>query len=166
VIVGEGHLLDAMNRRDEVNMAKAAKRSKTQSKTRAKLAAKFPPPYQYHWRAGPYRAPAVNVGSVLHDEYRGDVKVDGFSDAPIPWPAADYRKGRGEAPLLPILCGDLVRAVCEEDELTVAHYWGVTAYMVEQWKRAISGATDANGVIVGLAFKRNDPEFRKRFGYK
>ena len=43
---------------------------------------------------------------------------------------------------LPILCGDLVRAVCEEDELTVAHYWGVTRYIVEQWKRAISGATD------------------------
>ena len=96
---------------------------------------KFPPSYQYHWRAGPYRAPAVSVGATLHDEYRDDLKVEGFTEAPIPWPAADYRKGRGvDRGLLPILCGDLVRAVCEEDELTVAHYWGVTQYIVEQWK--------------------------------
>ena len=140
--------------------------AKKRSDAKIAIAAKFPPPYQYHWRAGPYRAPAVNVGSVLHDEYRGDVKVEGMSDAPISWPAADYRKGRGEAPLLPILCGDLVRAVCEEDELTVAHYWGVTRYMVEQWKRAICGAKDSDGVFAAMAFKRDDPEFRKRFGYK
>ena len=148
------------------NAANAAKRSKSKNKTQAALAAKFPPPGQYPWRAGPYRAPAVNVGSVLHDEYRGDVEVEGFSDAPVPWPAADYRRGRGEAPLLPILCGDLVRAVCEEDEIAIAHYWGVTPYMVEQWKRAIARATDPNHVFVGLALKRSDPAFRKRFGYK
>jgi len=143
-------------------MAKAPKLSKTQ----AAMGANFPPPYKFHWRAGPYRAPVVSVGAVLHDEYRGDVEVEGFTHAPIKWPAADYRKGRGQTPLLPILCGDLVRAVCEEDELTVAHYWGVTRYMVEQWKKAISGATDSEGVMLGLAFKRNDPEFRQRFGYK
>ena len=140
--------------------------AKKRSDAKVAIAAKFPPPYQYHWRAGPYRAPAVNVGSVLHDEYRGDIKVEGMSDAPISWPAADYRKGRGEAPLLPILCGDLVRAVCEEDELTVAHYWSVTRYMVEQWKRAICGAKDSDAVFAALAFRRDDPEFRKRFGYK
>jgi hypothetical protein len=143
------------------NMAK----KKQTSGWKATKAETFPPPNQYHWRAGPYRAPAVKVGAVLHDEYRGDVKVEGMTKAPIPWPAADYRKGRGEG-LLPILCGDLVRAVCEEDELTVSYYWGVTRYMVEQWKRTLSGAKDANGVFAGLAFKRDDPEFRKRFGYK
>ena len=129
------------------------------------MAAKFPPPDQYHWRAGPYQPPAVKVGAVLHDEYRGDVKVEGMTKAPIPWPAADYRKGRGES-LLPILCGDLVRAVCEEDELTVAYYWNVTRYMVEQWKRAICWGQRLQRRVRRLALKRNDPEFRKRFGYK
>ena len=128
-------------------------------------ATKFPPPYQYRWRAGPYRPPTVNIGKVLHDEYRGDVKVDGMTDAPIPWPGSNYKKGRHEA-LLPILYGDLVRAVCEEDELTVAHYWGVTRYMVEQWKRALSGAKDSDGIFAGLALKRGNPEFRRKFGYK
>ena len=143
-------------------MAKARRKGET----RKTLAAKFPPPYQFHWRAGPYHAPNVNIGAVLHDECRGDIQVEGFSEAPIPWPAAGYRKGRGEVPLLPILCGDLVRAVCEEDELTVAHYWGVTRYMVEQWKRAISGAKDSDSVFTGLALKRATPDFRRKFGYK
>jgi len=137
-----------------------AKKTKKATATR-----KFPPPDEYHWRAGPYCAPSVKVGAVLYDEYRGDVAVDGMTNAPIPWPGSNYNKGRHVA-LLPILCGDLVRAVCEEDELTVAHYWGVTQYMVEQWKRALAGAKGANGVYAGLAFKRNAPEFRKKFGYK
>ena len=94
------------------------------------------------------------------------MKVEGFTEAPIPWPAASTGRAGGQSPLLPILCGDLVRAVCEEDELTVSHYWGVTRYMVERWKQAISGATDPNGVFIGLAIKRDDPEFRKRFGYQ
>ena len=136
------------------------------SYTKEARSANFPPTYQFHWRAGPYHAPAVNVGAALHDEWRGDVTVDGFTKASIPWPGVKYRHGRSSAQFLPILCGDLVRAVCEEDELTVSHYWGVTRYIVEQWKRAISGATDANGVRVGLAFKRENPAFRKKFGYQ
>jgi hypothetical protein len=126
--------------------------------------AKFPPPEEYPWHAGPYRPPVVKVGTVLHDEYRGDVTVDGMTDAPISWPGSKYSKGRHES-LLPILCGDLVRAVCEEEELTVSHYWGVTRYMVEQWKRAVAGAKDSNSVFFNLTMKRSDPEFRKRFGY-
>lgn len=144
-----------------------AKRKK-QGATEAWMASRYPlPPYQFQWRAGPYRAPAVNVGTVLHDEMRGEIAVEGFTDALIPWPGANYPKGRGlERGLLPILCGDLVRAVCEEDELAVAHYWGVTRYMVEQWKRAISGAKTADGVFTGLALKRGNLEFRRKFGYK
>jgi hypothetical protein len=137
---------------------------KRKGETRATMAAKFPPPDEFHWRAGPYRAPKVKVGAVLRDEYRGEnVRVEGMTEAPIPWPGIDYKRGER---LLPVLCGDLVRAVCEEDELTVAYYWNVTRYMVEQWKRAISKAHTSNGVFAGLALKRNDPEFRQRFGYK
>lgn len=149
-----------MSLSDKVVMAR-----KKRSETKKAIAARFPPSYQFKWRAGPYRAPAVNVGSVLHDEWHGDLTVEGFTDAPVPWPKATYKHDRGTH-VLPILCGDLVRAVCEEDELTVAHYWGVTRYIVEQWKRTISGATTADGVMVGLAFKREDSAFRKKFGYR
>jgi len=135
------------------------------TKTQRWLAAKFPPPYDFHWRAGPYHAPVVNVGTILHDEFRGDVKVEGMSEAPVPWPAAHHAKGRRGA-LLPILYGDLVRAVCEEEELTVAHFWNVTRYMVVQWKRAIAGADSADGVFINLAMKRTNSAFRAKYGYK
>ena len=141
-----------------------AKKPKRKGETRVTMAAKFPPPYQFHWKAGPYHAPNVNVGTVLHDEYRGDVKVDGMSEGPIPWPAASYKKGR-RGTLMPILCGDLVRAVCEEEELTVAYYWNVTRYMVEQWKRAIAGVASSDGVFIAIALRRNDLAFRAKFGY-
>ena len=118
------------------------------------------------WRKKPRNRenPKRLAALALHDEYRGDVKVEGTTDAPIPWPGVRYTKGRRET-LLPVLCGDLVRAVCEENEMTVAHYWGVSFYMVEAWKRAISGAENANDVFAGLVVKRNDPKFRKKFGY-
>jgi hypothetical protein len=148
-------------------MAKQSEMKKPKrSNSKEAIAARFPPSYQFHWRAGPYHAPTVSVGGVLHDEWRGDLTVDGFTKAPIPWPGVKYQHSRGDAQFLPVLCGDLVRAVCEEDELTVSHYWGVTRYVVEQWKRAISRATDANAVRIGLAFKRQNPAFRKKFGYQ
>ena len=126
---------------------------------------KFPPPYEFRFRAGPYKSPQVNVGVTLHDEYLGDVRVDGFTDAPIPWPASTYSRGR-HAGLLPVLTGDLVRAVCEEDEITVAHYWGVTRHIVNEWKKAIAECEDSNAVALNIALKRATPEFRKKYGYR
>ena len=65
------------------------------SQTKAAIAARFPPPQEFHWRAGPYQAPAAKLGATLHDERSGDVTVAGFTEAPIPWPAAEYRQARG-----------------------------------------------------------------------
>lgn len=125
----------------------------------------FPPVLQYRFRAGPYTPPVVTTGVTLHDEYLGDVQVAGVTDALIPWPASNYAKGRHNG-LMPILTGDLVRAVCEEEELAVAHYWGVTRHMVNQWKCAIAGVADSNHVFLKIALLRHDPAFRKRFGYQ
>jgi hypothetical protein len=101
----------------------------------------------------------------LKDEMLGEVTVDGFTKAPISWPGTEFNRGRHEG-LLPILTGALVRAVCEEDELTVAHYWGVTRYMVNEWKQAIAGVKDSNQVIIAIAMKKQDPAFRERFGFE
>lgn len=135
------------------------------ARRRKSLPKDYPPPYEFQFRMGPYKAPAINVGGTLYDErVQGNVMVAGFTDAPIPWPGYTYTAGRHEG-LLPILCGDLVRAVCEEEELVVAHYWGVTRHMANEWKKAIAGATNSDQVALNIAMKRHDPEFRKRFGY-
>jgi hypothetical protein len=129
----------------------------------------YAPVSEAQFKAGPYHPPVVNVGATLHDEcLNKDVTVEGQTEAPIPWPGRSRgrgRKGQRER-LLPVFCGELVRAVVEEDEASVAHYWGVSLYIVNQWKKAIAGAENFGEVLVLLNMKRLDPEFRKKWGYQ
>jgi hypothetical protein len=118
----------------------------------------YPPPARYRFRAGPY-TPLV-VGTTTKDEWYGSVTVAGMTTAPIPWPAFEYR-----AHFMPILAGGLVRAVLEETEGAVAHFWGVSRYTVLLWRKALAGTAGAD-VHARLALLRRDPKFRKRFGYK
>ena len=122
----------------------------------------YPSAAAFQWTAGPYQPPHAKVGAKLHDEMLGDVTVEGVTDAPVSWPATTFR-GR----LIPILCGDLVRAVCEEVEVVTAHYWGVTKYVVNQWRKALAdGETSLTVVHAVLAVKRHDPEWRAKWGYR
>jgi hypothetical protein len=126
----------------------------------------YPPAFKYRFRAGPYVPPAVAKSATLFDEWLNrEVDVAGMTKAPIPWPGMEYNVGRHSG-LLPILCGDLVRAVAEEPEGVVAHYFGVTKHTVNVWRRALAGAESSAEVHAALAVKRFDPEFRKAHGYK
>lgn len=124
------------------------------------MAESYPPPYEYRFVAGPYVLPKVRSGQVVHDERLGDVTVDGFMNAPIPWPATTYR-----TKLVPILFHGLVRAVVEESAGTVAHYWGVTRHQVNQWRRALAGAESLPHARARLALLRQEARFREKYGY-
>ena len=124
----------------------------------------YPPPSQFEFRAGPYKAPAVPVGTLVHDEYYGDVLVQGLTTTPIRWPGFHCARGRHKG-LMPILFDGLVRAVIEEDEVAVSHYWGVTRYMVNEWKRALAHTEGSDGVFAALGLLRVNPAFRRKFGY-
>lgn len=86
---------------------------------------------------GPYRPPRCRVGRTLCCELRGDVRVTGYSDGPLPWPAGHALGGSGRGKPALILCGDLVKAVLRESNLAVAHHWGVTSQTVTLWRRAL-----------------------------
>jgi hypothetical protein len=121
----------------------------------------YPPVSKYPFVAGPYTPPKASKGDKLRDLMLGDVEVEGMTDGLISWPGVTYRKQ-----LIPVLAGDLVRAVCEEDELAVAHYWGISRYIVGRWRAAIAGHTGAALVHTALAIKRRDPKFRRKWGYR
>jgi len=122
---------------------------------------KYPPSYKFRWKAGPYTPPPqVKAGDKVLDEWRGEVEVAGMTDALIPWPAF-LHLGK----LLPILTGDLVRAVAEESEATITHYWGVSRYHIGEWKKALTGATTKTEVFAALALLKSTPEWRKKHGY-
>ena len=107
--------------------------------------------------------PRCRVGSVLHDEMLGDVKIVRMMKEPIRWPLceAPTRPGRNPLDEVPVLCGDLVRAVCEETLKTVSETWGVPISMVKRWRAAVAGNKD--NVDTLIAIRRHDPEFRRRF---
>jgi hypothetical protein len=64
-------------------------------------------------------------------EWRGKVKVSGYSDGKIPWPI----KWKTRNSL--ILCGDLVKAVRVESKLAVAYHWGVSLTKVQDWRHVL-----------------------------
>lgn len=83
----------------------------------------------------PYRAPQCEEGDMLFCEHNdGDILVAGITEAPIPWPA--YVTPINPR-LIPILTGDLTRAVRTESAASVAYWWGVSRYTVRRWRRRL-----------------------------
>jgi hypothetical protein len=80
---------------------------------------------------GPYHPPKTDRGRFLVCEWRGKVKVSGYSDGAIPWPV----KWRTRNSL--ILCGDLVKAVWNESRVAVAYHWGVSLKKVQDWRQVL-----------------------------
>jgi hypothetical protein len=110
--------------------------------------------------AGPYRPPKCKVGTVLKDLHFGEVVVIGKRGG---WPVCAEPSRPGPNPLgeIPVLTGDLIRAVCEESIHAVADAWGVTDRVVRRWRSVITGKK--TGVNTALALLRSDPEFRRRW---
>ena len=58
---------------------------------------------------GRYKTPRFRIGDVVACARRGDVRITGISDAPIPWPIGQTLP-KGRARTL-VLCGGLAEAV-------------------------------------------------------
>src|SRR5262245_27210981 len=87
---------------------------------------------RFQLRFGPYGAPRCQVGAAAHCLLHGEVTVARISDGHIPWPMATRRGGASF-----VLCGDLVQAVRREAACAVAHWFGVSTWMVRAWRRAL-----------------------------
>ena len=84
---------------------------------------------------GPYRPPVVPASQILVDAIRGPVEVCGTSRAPVRWPIARIRPC--DRPM-PVVCGDLVRAIETESSLALQYHWGVSRRTVgEVWRRSL-----------------------------
>ena len=83
-------------------------------------------------RFGPYRMPRVKPGQRADCEHAGTIRVVAISDAPVQWPLGVVRGHR-----IPVLCGDLVRADKQDAACDVSAAWGVSPYLVGQWRKAL-----------------------------
>src|SRR4051794_35984332 len=84
---------------------------------------------------GRYKTPKFKLGDVVRCARRGDVRITGVSDAPIPWPLGQLSKG-GRRPAL-VLYADLAKAVRRESAEAVMHFWGVKHATVWAWRKAL-----------------------------
>jgi hypothetical protein len=106
---------------------------------------------------GPYRTPRFRMGAVVEDEVRGSVRIVKMTDAPIPWPIGKAKDGR----LALVVFGGLAKAVRRESGVAVCHWWGVSWYHVNNWRRALGVASSNEGTYrLRLAFTRT-PRFRQ-----
>jgi hypothetical protein len=86
--------------------------------------------------AGPYKPPPCEVGAVVDcviDGARRRIRVDGITDAPIPWP---YSTARGGGRQLLITMA-LERALRTESVAAVMYHWGVSRSWVSRARRAL-----------------------------
>ena len=109
---------------------------------------------------GPNEPPKCKVGSTLEDLRLGNVTVVGKREG---WPLCTEppRPGPNSMGEIPVLAGDLVRALCEESIEAVAKHWNVPVGLVRRWRAAIAGTN--TGVTTALALLRYDPEFREKW---
>ena len=78
---------------------------------------------------GPYTPPFVPIGARLKCELRGELEVDGYTNALIPWPVT-----KGHRKQL-ILCGDLLRALKTESVAAVAFHFGISHALVSELRQ-------------------------------
>ena len=124
---------------------------------------------------GPYRTPRFQYGKIVWCEVRGEVRIVGLSDAPIPWPIGQTRQG----PRALVVFGALAKAVRREANLAVSHWWGTEAKTVTKWRKALNvapindgtyGLKSAHGedriedALPAAWAKARDPERRRRIG--
>ena len=101
-----------------------------------------------------YATPTFRLGDVVRCARRGDARITGLSDAPIPWPTGQLLKG-GRRPALVLYAG-LAEAVKRESAESVMHSWGVGKDTVWPWRKALGtkegvGRAQATGDDVFVA---------------
>lgn len=84
-------------------------------------------------RFGPYKTPKFEYGDIVQDSIRGEVRIVGLTDAKIPWPIGRHSRGTGSW----VMFGDLEKAVRNEANCAVCHWWGITPQTVTKWRKAL-----------------------------
>jgi hypothetical protein len=103
---------------------------------------------------GTYRTPRFRVGQRVRCLVRGEVKITGMTDAPIPWPIG--KGGRGRHSL--VVYKGLARAVRRESEQAICHWFGVRTTTVWKWRQALGVPRATPGTSrLHSKYARSDP---------
>ena len=87
---------------------------------------------RFRLRFGPYGTPRFRYGAKVIDEIRGEVEIVGLHRGRIVWPIG--KRGRHNAL---VLYDDLARAVRQEANIVIQHWWGVGTATVQRIRAAM-----------------------------
>jgi hypothetical protein len=79
-----------------------------------------------------YRTPRFKLGDVVFCDWRGEVKIVGVTDGPIPWPIGIRDSNRSL-----VIYQDLAKAIRLESVGTVSQLFGVARITVTKWRKAL-----------------------------
>ena len=85
---------------------------------------------------GTYRTPRFRIGAQVQCAVRGELTIKDVTDAPIPWPRGNSRRG----PRSLVVYGDLARAVRRESAAAIGYWFGVDITTVSKWRKASQSA--------------------------
>src|SRR4051812_35701010 len=100
-----------------------------------------------HTLLGFYATPLFRYGEVVTCAVRGDARIVGLSEAPIPWPIGKKTTGKNKRQRFLILYGALADAVHQESASAVCHWWGVGMDTVWRWRKALGVAGNTEGTL-------------------
>ena len=123
---------------------------------------------------GIYRTPRFRLGSTVTCQVRGELRIVGVTDARIPWPRGNGRRGARSL----VVYGALAHAVRRESVYAICHWFGVDDVTVWKWRKMlgvpernfgtrrlweanIAAGSYLNGVKAGVA-KTRDPARRAK----
>lgn len=99
---------------------------------------------RFKLRFGRYRTPRFKYKSIVWDEVRGFVEIVGVTDARIPWPLGKRHRAKPS----PVVFRDLAKAVRNESNQAVAHWWGVSGQTVTKWRKGLDVEPTNRGTSV------------------
>ena len=103
-------------------------------------------------RFGPYPMPRCKIGGRLDCEYAGTLRIVAISDAPQQWPLGVVKGHR-----IPVVCGELVRAIKSEAARDIAEAWRGGG-LLSKWRKALRvGWTKGDHLRVSEQIRASDP---------
>lgn len=93
---------------------------------------------------GPYLPPRHHKGSWITDEIHGLVQVNGWTNGPLSWPTRKWPSG---GPRSIAVTKDLVRAIRQESEVAVAHWFGVSTKKIRELRRELGVSRNTIGTL-------------------
>jgi hypothetical protein len=83
---------------------------------------------------GRYETARFRIGSKVKCAVRGELKIVGVTDAPIPWPLGVGARGGAKSL---VVRGDLVSAIRRESVSAICYWFGAHEVTVWKWRKAL-----------------------------